>query len=96
MLLQGYPHLEHLVIDGGLTDVTTAICAIRPPRVAVGTRRWTVCRYEPWLSLATGEIVVCLNADDYFLPGAFASILPSFVSGAEFVVGKVKVLSQDG
>ena len=47
-------------------------------------------------ALATGEIVVCLNADDYFLPGAFASVLPLFTSGAEFVVGKVKVLNQDG
>ena len=46
--------------------------------------------------MSTGEIIVYLNADDYFLPGAFNAVLPHFQRGHKFVVGKVKVLNEDG
>jgi glycosyltransferase involved in cell wall biosynthesis len=73
VLLQGYPDLEYLIIDGGSTDGTLDI----------------IRRYEPWLTYwvsepdrgqthainkgwtrATGEILAYINTDDTYLRGA--------------------------
>jgi len=82
ILLQGYPAIEVIVVDGGSEDRTAA----------------TVQRYEPWLSrfisepdrgpshalnkgfaLATGEILGFLNADDYYLPGSLERVARAFL-----------------
>ena len=43
---------------------------------------------------ASGDIIVYLNADDYFLPGAFSSVVGAFEKGAVFVVGNVLIKSE--
>jgi glycosyltransferase involved in cell wall biosynthesis len=77
VLLQGYPNLEYLVIDGGSTDDSTR----------------TIQRYEPWLTywvsekdrgqanainkgfaLCSGELAGWINSDDLLLPGALANL----------------------
>jgi glycosyltransferase involved in cell wall biosynthesis len=76
VLLQGYPDLEYIIMDGGSTDSSVEI----------------IRRYEPWLAhwvsggdagqsaainaglaRATGRILAYLNSDDYYLPGALAA-----------------------
>jgi len=78
VLLQGYPHLEYILIDGGSQDSTPDI----------------VRRYEPYLACwvsepdggqtdainkgfarATGDIVAWLNSDDCYVPSTFRNIL---------------------
>jgi len=73
VLLQGYPNLEYIIIDGGSTDSSVDI----------------IKKYSPWLTywvsepdrgqshainkgwkMATGEIFAYLNSDDTYLPGA--------------------------
>ena len=77
VLLQGYPNLEYIVIDGGSADGTTDVLR----------------KYEPWLTywvsepdrgqshavnkgfkVASGEIAAWLNSDDQYLPGTLRTI----------------------
>ncbi|HKQ78068.1 MAG TPA: glycosyltransferase family 2 protein [Blastocatellia bacterium] len=77
VLLQGYPRLEYIVIDGSSSDGSVEI----------------IRKYEPWLAYwvserdrgqshainkgferATGDVLCWLNSDDYYLPGTLSEV----------------------
>jgi glycosyltransferase involved in cell wall biosynthesis len=94
VLLQRYPNLEYIVIDGGSTDNSTEI----------------IKRYSPWLSYwvsekdrgqshainkgmshATGDIVAWLNSDDLYLPLALFRVAAAWdKKQTHWLVGKIK------
>ncbi len=100
VLLQGYPNLEYIIIDGGSTDGSVEI----------------IKKYEPWLTYweskndngqaaainkgmnhATGEIRAWLNSDDYYLPGTLQLVGKSFQNDSiEWISGLVIYGDQDG
>jgi glycosyltransferase involved in cell wall biosynthesis len=101
VLLQGYPNLEYILIDGGSTDGSVDI----------------IRKYEPWLTYwvserdnghvdainkglqyVTGEWFNWLNSDDLLLPGSLQTVamLSRLAPQAQWISGANIVLSEDG
>ena len=92
VLLQGYPNLEYLVIDGGSTDGSVQI----------------IQKYEKWLTgwrsapdsgqsqaindgfrQSTGEWMAWMNSDDCYAPGALLSLVAQGMArDADLVIGQ--------
>ncbi|HEY1506058.1 MAG TPA: glycosyltransferase [Stellaceae bacterium] len=66
---------QHIVVDGGSSDATAAICAGHPAIDFVLAPGSSI--YEAWnigIERARGDAVLFLNADDELAPGALAII----------------------
>src|SRR5262249_14940299 len=81
VLDQGYPDLEYFVLDGGSTDESASILRRYHDRVTF----WVSERHggqsaaiNRGFRLATGDVVAWLNADDFYLPGAFDHIAAAY------------------
>ena len=77
--LQGYPAVEHIVIDGGSTDGTLNVL-----RHAQGIQWLSEPDRGPFDAInkgirrATGDIIGHLESDDILLPGALAAVADGF------------------
>jgi len=97
ILLQGYPHLEYIVMDGGSTDETVNV----------------IKKYEPWidywesepdegqshainkgLEKCTGEIWNWINSDDLLEPGALWAIA-EHVGDHDALIGRARHFTEE-
>lgn len=79
VLNQGYPALEHIVVDGGSTDGSLEILREYPHILwTSGKDAGHFDAMNKGVARATGELIVILNSDDCFRPGALASVAGAF------------------
>jgi len=97
VLDQHYKRFEHIIIDACSTDQTLSIVKKYPHiKLVSEPDNGQSDAMNKGFRISDGDIIVYLNADDYFLPGAFDRVIRYFNQGAGFVIGKIKVLSDDG
>jgi glycosyltransferase involved in cell wall biosynthesis len=96
---QGYPNLEHIVIDGGSKDETPAILQRYRKRLAYAVSEpdnGQSHAINKGFARATGDILTWLNSDDMLAPGALAAVAMAFAtSNAEMIAG-ICVLHENG
>lgn len=67
--LQSYKDVEHLIVDGGSTDGTLEIIRAwrgHPVRLISESDEGIYDAMNKGLALATGDVVGCLNSDDFY------------------------------
>ena len=94
VLKQDYKNWEHIIIDGKSTDNTIEILKKYPHLKWISEKdKGQADAMNKGFKKSTGKIIVYLNADDYFYPKAFSSVIEEFNKGAKFVVGNIEVKS---
>ncbi len=98
VLQQDYNNWEHIVMDGGSTDNTVDILKKYPHIIYRSEKdKGQSHAMNKAFALSTGDIIVYLNADDYFEPAIFNLIVTKFKNeNADFVVGKGRIANNDG
>jgi glycosyltransferase involved in cell wall biosynthesis len=101
VLLQGYPNLEYIIIDGGSKDGSVEI--IRKYEgwlghwVSESDRGQTHAINKGW-ARATGEVLAYINADDYYLPGTIGIAAEEFRARPDcgMVYGTAMIVDEAG
>lgn len=90
VLLQGYPDLEYIVMDGGSTDGSVGIIRryeLWISHLRIGPDSGQAAAIAEGLGRATGEILAWLNSDDRYRPGALARAASFFADHPKVVFG---------
>jgi glycosyltransferase involved in cell wall biosynthesis len=95
---QGYPNLEHLVVDGCSTDGTLEILErsegirwISEPDEGLADAM------NKGIAMATGDWIGWLNSDDYYLPGSHQAVADAVEArpDARWVTGPCRIVDAD-
>lgn len=98
IIKQGYPNVEHIIIDGGSTDETCDVVSRYSNHVArfiSEPDKGQSDALNKGFNLATGDIFCWLNSDDQFAPGALAAVAMAFViHKPDMVTGICEIYSE--
>ena len=98
VLEQDYPHVEHIVADGGSTDGTLAVLHRYSHLIWVSEPdRGQADAVNKGFAMASGDIFGWLNADDLYLPGAVSAAVEALQeSGCALVHGGWRQIDEEG
>src|SRR5215831_3552062 len=81
---QDYPHVEHIVVDGGSTDGTLDILNEFPKLRWVSEKdQGHYHAMDKGTRMASGQVVAVLNADDCYRPGVLSDVARAFEQHAD-------------
>lgn len=84
---QTYPHIEHIVVDGGSTDGTLAILRSSSVRWVSEPDRGQAHALNKAFSMSAGEIIGWLNSDDaYFSAEVVTGVVRTFDQHPDVIV----------
>ncbi len=98
VLAQNDPDFEHIIFDNCSTDETAQVVT-RHPHVVFRSEpdRGQADAINKAVALAHGEILCWLNADDQYLPGAFAAVRREMAKpGVDVIFGDAREVYFDG
>jgi len=98
VVLQDYPRIEYIVIDGGSSDASVEIIKNNENRLAYWVSEKDSGQADAinkGLSRATGEILAWLNSDDYYLPNAISAAVKVFEENPDVVMVYADMLAVD-
>jgi glycosyltransferase involved in cell wall biosynthesis len=101
VLLQGYPNLEYIIIDGGSSDMSVEIIEKYAPYLAYWVSesdRGQSHAINKGFERSTGEIMCWLNSDDYYLPNTLITVAENLAAdtGNSAIVGHCVQVFADG
>jgi len=101
ILLQGYPNLEYIIVDGGSTDGTVEIVRKYERHLAYWVSekdRGQSHAINKGMARATGQIRAYLNSDDTYLQGAFAGVANRATKQpeADLIHGRCRISDENG
>ena len=89
VLDQDYPDLEYIIIDGGSTDNSLEVIRKYTDRISYWVSEpdegQSHAINKGW-SMATGDIIAWINADDVYCPGAFSLVAKAFENNPDAVM----------
>jgi glycosyltransferase involved in cell wall biosynthesis len=89
VLLQGYPNLEYIVIDGGSTDGSLEILKKYEKYLCYWHSkqdRGQADAINQGLANTSGEILGWINSDDLYVRGTFETIVKAFQTHPDYIV----------
>lgn len=101
VLLQCYPNLEYIIIDGGSTDNSVEIIKKYDKWITYWVSepdRGQAHGINKGLERATGEILAYLNSDDYYLPGALWKVAEHWCQfpQTDLIHGRCRYVNEQG
>lgn len=99
VLLQGYPNLEYIIVDGGSTDESIEVISKYQMWFAYWVSekdRGQAHAVNKGLRKSQGEIIAYLNSDDTYLSGTVQQAVGFFVEhkGVDIIYGDCAVLNE--